>query len=88
MFSGCCEHNASDGQSGGSKRGGFEMGSSDRLTPEESARITEMQDMLIELYVEQREALERGQKTRASEIESEIKGLHREIEDIKEWSNV
>ena len=44
--------------------------------------------MLIELYVEQREALERRQKTRATEIESEIKGLHREIEDTKEWSNV
>jgi hypothetical protein len=39
------------------------MGSSDRLTPEERARITEIQDTLIELYVEQKEALQRGQKT-------------------------
>jgi hypothetical protein len=64
------------------------MASSDRLTPEERARITEIQDLLIERYVEQKEALEKGQKTRAAGIESEIKDLHREIEEIKEWSSV
>jgi len=64
------------------------MGSADRLTPEERARITEIQDSLIELYVEQKEALGNGERARATEIESEIKDLHREIEEIKEWSSI
>jgi hypothetical protein len=58
------------------------------LTPEERARVTEIQDLLIDRYVEQREALENGQKTRAIEIEFEIKELHREIEEIKGWAKV
>ena len=40
------------------------MGSADRLTPEEGARITEIQDSLIELYVEQKEALGNGERAR------------------------
>jgi hypothetical protein len=64
------------------------MGQNDRLTPEERARITEIQDFLIDRYVEQREALEHGQKARAIEIQFEIKEFHREIEEIKGWANV
>jgi hypothetical protein len=64
------------------------MGSADRLTPEERARITEIQDSLIELYVEQKEAFKKGKRARAIAIESDIKDLHREIEEIKEWSSV
>ena len=56
------------------------------LTPEERARITEIQDFLIERYVEQKEALERGDDSRAKKIALEIKGLQREKEEIKEWA--
>jgi hypothetical protein len=64
------------------------MGQNDRLTTEERARITEIQDFLIDRYVEQREALEHGQKAGAIEIQFEIKELRREIEEIKAWANV
>ena len=62
------------------------MGPYDGLTPEERARITEIQDFLIDRYVEQKEALERGDDTRAKEIAREIKELQREKEKIKEWA--
>jgi hypothetical protein len=58
------------------------------LTPEERARITEIQDLLIDRYVEQKEALEKGEKARSIEIELEIKELKREMEEVKEWANV
>ena len=64
------------------------MAQPNQLTPEERARVTEIQDLLIDRYVEQREALERGQRTRAVELQFEIRELHREIEEIKEWVNV
>lgn len=64
------------------------MEKSNLLTPEERARITEIQDLLIDRYVEQKEALKKGKKARAMEIESEIKELKREIEEVKEWANV
>jgi len=57
------------------------------LSPEEQARITDIQDLLIERYVEQKEALEEGEQARAREIEFEIKELKREMETIKEWAN-
>ena len=58
------------------------------LTPEERARITELQDLLINRYVEQNEALEEGKKAKAIQIQFEIKELKREMEEIKEWANV
>ena len=58
------------------------------LTPEERARITEIQDLLIDRYVEQKEALDKGEKARAIEIGFEIKELKREIEEVKEWAVV
>ncbi len=64
------------------------MAPPNQLTPEERARVTEIQDLLIDRYVEQKEALERGQRTRAVELQFEIRELHREIEEIKEWVNV
>jgi hypothetical protein len=64
------------------------MGQNDRLTPEERARITEIQDSLIDRYVEQNEALEKGDNVRAKEIGLEIKELQREKEKTKEWANV
>ena len=63
------------------------MGQYNGLTPEERARITEIQDVLIERYVEQKEALERGDGLRAKEIGREIKELQREKEEIKEWAD-
>lgn len=64
------------------------MQKSNLLTPEERARITEIQDALIERYMEQKEALERGKKEEAINIEFEIRELKREMENIKEWANV
>jgi len=66
--------------------GGCTMGQYDRLTPEEQARITEIQDVLIERYVEQKEAIESGSNSRAKDIELEIKKLRREKEEIVEWA--
>ena len=62
------------------------MGQYNGLTPEERARITEIQDFLIDRYVEQKEALDRGDGLRAKEIAREIKELQREKEEIKEWA--
>jgi len=52
---------------------------------EERDRITDIQDLLIERYVEQREALQDGNRCRAIELEFEIKELRREKEKIKRW---
>jgi benzoyl-CoA reductase/2-hydroxyglutaryl-CoA dehydratase subunit BcrC/BadD/HgdB len=57
-----------------------------RVAPEERARITEIQDFLIDRYVEQKEAFENGDDARAKEIALEIKELQREKEEIKEWA--
>lgn len=57
------------------------------LTPEERARITEIQDLLIERYVEKKEELEKT-LSRIKEINAEIKGLLHEREKIEEWANV
>ena len=62
------------------------MGQYQRLTPEERARITDIQDFLLDRYVEQKEALERGDDARAKKIGREIKALQREKEEIKEWA--
>ena len=64
------------------------MEKSNLLTPEERARITELQDLLIDRYVEQNEALEEGKKAKAIQIQFEIKELKREMEEIKEWAKV
>jgi len=44
--------------------------------------------LLIDRYVEQKEALEKGKKARSMEIELELKELKRELEEVKEWANV
>jgi hypothetical protein len=64
------------------------MGQYDGLTPEERARITEIQDLLIERYVEQNDALEKGENLRAQAIGREIKKLRREKEEIQEWAAI
>ena len=58
------------------------------LTPEEQARIIELQDLLIERFVEQREAVAEGQEERVKTAESEIDNLLREKEEIEKWAAV
>ena len=68
------------------EEGEYAMGRDDRLTPEERARIAEIQDLLIDRYVEQEEVRDKGDNARAKEIRLEIKELQREKEKIKEWA--
>ena len=56
------------------------------LTPEEQARVTELQDMLIELFVEHREAVAKGQEERVKTMEAEIDSILREKEEIEKWA--
>jgi hypothetical protein len=56
------------------------------LTPEERARITELQDLLIECFVEHRKAVAEGQEERVRTVEAEIDGLLREKEEIEKWA--
>ena len=53
---------------------------------EEWDRITDIQDLLIERYVEQKEAIQEGNRCRPIELEFEIKELRRE--KIKHWAAV
>jgi hypothetical protein len=58
------------------------------LTPEERARITELQDLLIDRFVEHREASVQGQKERVKTLEAEIDDLLREKEEVERWAAV
>ena len=59
-----------------------------RLMLEERARITEIQDLLIDRYVEQREALDEGNRCRVINLEFEIKELLHKKKRIKQWAAV
>ena len=59
-----------------------------RLMPEERARITEIQDLLLDRYVEQKEALDEGNRYGAIKLEFEIKELLHEKKRIKQWGAV
>jgi hypothetical protein len=48
------------------------------LTPEERAKITELQDLFIECYVERKKAVADGQEERVKSVEAEIDSLLRE----------
>jgi hypothetical protein len=54
-----------------------------QFTPEERARVTAIGDLLIERYIEQREALEAGDRAHAIELQFEIKELMREKQKIR-----
>ena len=56
------------------------------LTPEERARIMELQDLLIERFVEHREAVAEGQEERVKTAEAEIDSILREKEEIEKWA--
>jgi len=58
------------------------------LTPEERARIMALQDLLIERFVEHREAVAEGQEERVRTAEAEIDRLLREKEEIEKWAAV
>ena len=58
------------------------------LTPEERARITELQDLLIDRFVEHREATANGQEERVKTLEAEIDSLLREKEEVEKWAAV
>jgi hypothetical protein len=58
------------------------------LTPEERARITELQDLLIDRFVEHREASANGQEERVKTLEAEIDSLLREKEEVEKWATV
>ena len=64
------------------------MGEAYQLTSEERARITEIQDLLIERYVALKEALSHGERASACEIEREIDDLQRQVEEIKKWGKL
>jgi len=58
------------------------------LTPEEQARVMQLQDLLIERFVEQREAVAEGQEERVRTVEAQIDSLLREKEEIEKWATV
>ena len=62
------------------------MGHHRGITPEERARITELQDLLIERFVEHREAVAEGQEERVRTVEAQIDSLLREKEEIEKWA--
>ena len=56
------------------------------LTPEERARVTELQDRLIASFVEHRRATAQGQEGRVRELEAEIDELLREKKEVEKWA--
>jgi hypothetical protein len=58
------------------------------LTPEERARIAEIQDLLIDRFVEHREATAEGEDERAEKLGAEIDDLLREKEEVEKWATL
>jgi hypothetical protein len=58
------------------------------FTPEERVRFTALGDLLVERYIEQREALDAGDRAHAIELQFEIKELMREKQKIRGWTPV
>jgi molybdenum-dependent DNA-binding transcriptional regulator ModE len=56
------------------------------LTSERRALVTEIEDRLIELYVQQDEARRREDRDRAHELQMEIDRAAAQREDIRCWS--
>ncbi len=56
------------------------------LTPEERARIMQLQDLLIDRFVEHREATTDGLEERVKTLEAEIDRLLREKKEIEKWA--
>ena len=58
------------------------------LTPEERARVMQLQDLLIDRFVEHRKASANGQEERVTTLEAEIDSFLREKEEIEKWAAV
>ena len=58
------------------------------LSPEERARIMELQDLLIDRFVEHRWATAEGQEERVKTLDEEIDSLLREKNEIEKWAAV
>ena len=58
------------------------------LTPEERARVIQLQDLLIDRFLEHREAVAEGQEERVRTVEAQIDSLLREKEEIEKWAAV
>ena len=61
------------------------MGQCWQMTPEEQARIAELQELLIDRLIEYSEALEDGEQIRAEKLQAEIDALLRKAEEIEKW---
>jgi hypothetical protein len=57
------------------------------LTPEEQAQVLDIQDRLIELFVDREDALATGNAARADALHGEIHDLIRQRDDIRMWAN-
>ena len=58
------------------------------LTPEERARVMQLQDLLIARFVEHREATAEGQEERVKSLEAKIDSLLLEKKEIEKWAAV
>ena len=58
------------------------------MAPKERARITELQDLLIDRFVEHREATAEGKEERVKRLEAEIDDLLREKEEVEKWATL
>jgi hypothetical protein len=56
------------------------------LTPEEQAAVMQIQDRVIELFVDRGDAVAAGNQVRAQILQQEIDGLLRERDDIRMWA--
>jgi hypothetical protein len=56
------------------------------LTLEERARVAELQDLLIDRFLEHREAKAQGQEERVKTLEAEIDDLLREKQAVEKWA--
>jgi hypothetical protein len=81
----CVPQSNSKHGSGGVRKMGQHRGS---LSPEERARIMELQDLLIDRFVEHRGATAEGHEERVKTLDEEIDSLLREKNEIEKWAVV
>lgn len=56
------------------------------LTPEEQAQVLDIQERLIELFVDRGDAVSTGNRARADALQGEIDDLMRQRENIRSWA--
>ena len=57
------------------------------LTPEEQAQVLDIQDRLIELFVDRGAAVATGDRQRVEVLQDEIDDLLRRRDDIRMWAS-